>query len=522
MANELLIDVGLTETRVALVEEDRLVHLDLERPDRDSALGAIFLGRVRRIEPGLQAAYVDIGLARDGFLNASDLPPDTGVEPDAPARPIEQRLAEGEAIVVQVIRDPVGEKGVKLTGIPSLPGRFISLTPWDSRVQVSRRILEDAERMRLASMLQNLLALGDRTPVQVTTRLQRRLGERRVGQGSITTDERRQLERRRPMGCRVEVAAEGADQATLAADLERLKARWIAIEERRGKATAPAELWREMGPVGRALRNHVGAKLDCIRVNDPRGFAEARAWLFEQAPELVAKLERHDDPGALFELFEIEQDIDRASGRIVPLPLGGRIIFGETEALTAIDVDAGQAARRGSDFEELALQINLQAAEEIARQLRLRGIGGIIVIDFLHMDSAAYRAQAVNALRRALVRDPAPAKVLGMSSLGLVEMTRKRIGEPLAARLFDACHTCEGDGRIPSLPSVQAELIRRAVQEAQQSPRGTQFEIVCAPDVAALFDVQLLGQLQRRMGAQVAVQADTRRRRHEFSIGRAE
>ncbi len=518
MANELLIDVGLTETRVALVEDDRLVHLDLERPDRDSALGAIFLGRVRLIEPGLQAAYVDIGLARDGFLNASDLAPDIFGDN---SRPIEQRLAEGDAILVQVIRDPVGEKGVKLTARPSLPGRFISLTPYDSRVRVSKRILEDAERMRLAALLQSMLALADQTPAQVSIALRRKLGERRVGKSAATTlDRRRSDDRRLAMGALVETAAEKADQEALTADLQRLRARWIAIEERRSKAAAPAELWREMGPVGRALRNHVGAKLDTIRVNDARGFAEARAWLFEHAPELVGKLERYDEPGALFELFEIESDIDAALSRRVALPSGGALLFGETDALTAIDVDIARGARRGNDFEELALRINLDAAEEIARQLRLRGIGGIIVIDFLHMDSSAYRAQAVNALRKALSRDPAPVKVLGMSALGLVEMTRKRIGEPLGTRLFEACPTCDSDGHIPSLPAVQAELIRRAMAEAAMSPRGSRFAIACAPDVAALFGPDLLGQLERRLGAHVDVRPDAGRRREVFSIDR--
>lgn len=517
MANELLIDVGLTETRVALVEDDRLVHLDLERPDRDSALGAIFLGRVRLIEPGLQAAYIDIGLPRDGFLNASDLAPDLFGDN---SRPIEQRLAEGDAILVQVIRDPVGEKGVKLTARPSLPGRFLSLTPYDSRIRVSKRILEDAERMRLAALLQSMLGLADQTPAQVSLKLRRKLGERRVGKSASPVPDRRGEDRRPPMGALVEMAAEKADQEALGADLQRLRARWIAIEERRAKATAPAELWREMGPVGRALRNHVGAKLDTIRVNDARGFAEARAWLFEHAPELVGKLERYDEPGALFELFDIESDIDAALSRRVALPSGGALLFGETDALTAIDVDIARGARRGNDFEELALRINLDAAEEIARQLRLRGIGGIIVIDFLHMDSSAYRAQAVNALRKALSRDPAAVKVLGMSALGLVEMTRKRIGEPLGARLFEACPTCDSDGHIPSLPAVQAELIRRAMAEAAMSPRGSRFAIACAPDVAALFGPDLLGQLERRLGAHVEVRPEAGRRREVFSIDR--
>lgn len=533
MANELLIDVGLTETRVALVEADRLVHLDLERPDRDSALGAIFLGRVRHIEPGLQAAYVDIGLKRDGFLNLADLAPD-----DGPKRPIEQRLAEGQTLLVQVIRDPVGEKGVKLSGNIALPGRYISLTPLDSQVRVSRRIQSDAERMRLAALLQSLLALGELTPVAVTNRLKRR-PERRVGQSltssTVLAEERRHVARERSLGCLVDAAADGVGQPELLADLNRLHARWIAIDDRRAQVAnagkAPAELWREMGPVGRALRNYVGAKLDRIRVNAAHGFAEARAWLFETAPELVGILERYDGPEPIFELFDIETDIDYALAKRVPLPSGGAIIFGETEALTAVDVDAGRAARRGGDFEEMALKVNLEAAEEIARQLRLRGIGGIVVIDFLHMDSAAFRARTVNALRKALAQDPAGVKVLGMSALGLVEMTRKRIGEPLAARLFEACAACDGDGRIPSLPAMQAEMIRRIIANAlPPQPIGHRpgagrghvhagpLEIVCAPDVAELFDSELLGRLERQIGARVTVRAEAGRRREQFTI----
>lgn len=519
MANELLIDVGLTETRVALVEEDRLVHLDLERPDRDSALGAVFLGRVRRIEPGLQAAYVDIGLSRDGFLNAADLAP---ALPEEARKPIEQRIAEGDSILVQVIRDPVGEKGVKLSGDISLPGRFLSLTPLNSSVRVSRRIALDSERMRLAAVMQSLLALVDRTPVQVSTRVQRRVGERRVGQGKLpTAGDRREIERRRTMGAVVNANAETVGHDLLVADVERLRARWIAIEERRSRATAPAELWREIGPVGRALRNHVGLDLDCIRVNAAQGFAEARAWLFEHAPELVAKLERHDEQRALFELFDIEDDIDHALAQRVTLPSGGAIVFGETEALTAIDVDAGQAASRGGDYDELALKINVEAAAEIGRQLRLRGIGGIVVIDFINMESAAFRSQAVNALRKALAKDPAPVKVLGMSALGLVEMTRKRIGEPLAARLFEPCATCDGHGRLPSLSTVLADVIRRITREAAASPRGTALELVCAPDLAAVLDADLRAQIERRIGTRLSVRAEPSCRRESYTVGRA-
>lgn len=519
MANELLIDVGLTETRVALVEDDRLVHLDLERPDRDSALGAVFLGRVRRIEKGLQAAYIDIGLSRDGFLGRADLLDDGD-------RPIEQCLHEGETILVQVIRDPVGEKGVKLTCRIALPGRFLSLTPFESSVRVTKRIAQDAERMRLAAVMQSLLALADQTPLEVAARLQRRAGERRVSQVKMAPDaDRRQGERRKAMGCVVNANADGIDKGDLSADLDRLYARWIAIEERRVKAAAasavPAELWREMGPVGRALRDHVGSRLDRIRVNAAAGFAEARAWLFEHAPDHVGRLERFGDAAGLFDLFDIEDDIARASGRRVELPSGGAIVFGQTEALTAIDVDSGRgSARGGGAFDEMALKVNLEAADEIARQLRLRGIGGIVVIDFLHMESAAFRARTVNALRQALSRDPAPTKVLGMSALGLVEMTRKRVGEPLASRLFEACSSCHGDGHLPSLPAVLAELLRRAWREAAAMP-GHRLEIVCAPEVAALFEPELLARLERQIGAAVAVKSDSGRRRDAFQVGRA-
>lgn len=510
MANELLIDVGLTETRVALVEDGRLVHLDLERPDRDSALGAIMLGRVRRIEKGLQAAYVDIGLSRDGFLGRDDLL-ETG------DRPIEQVISEGAAVLVQVIRDPVGEKGVKLTGRISLPGRFLSLTPFDSSIRVTKRITQDAERMRLAAVMQSLLSLADQTPLEVTARLQRIAGDRRSGQRGPLPP---QGERRKSMGCLLNANAEGASKEELAADLQRLQSRWIAIAERRDRATAPAELWREMGPVGRALRDHVGAKLDHIRVNAAQGFAEARAWLFEHAPDHVARLERFDDPAGLFELFQIEDDIAAALSRRVALRSGGAIVFGETEALTAIDVDSGKASARGTAFDELALRINLEAASEIARQLRLRGIGGIVVIDFLHMENTAYRARVVNVLRQALAKDPAPTKVLGMSALGLVEMTRKRVGEPLATRLFENCPTCDGDGHLPSLPAVLAELLRRAWREAANSPPGAKIEIACAPDVAALLEGELRGRLERQIGAVVHVKPETGRRREAFQVAR--
>jgi len=520
MANELLIDVGLTETRVALVEEDRLVHLDLERPERDSALGAIFLGRVRRIEKGLQAAYVDIGLSRDGFLGRADLSDTHGAD-----KPIEQCLHEGETVLVQVIRDPVGEKGVKLTCQIALPGRFLSLTPYDSSVRVTRRIVQDAERMRLAAVMQSLLALADQTPLEVAARLQARAGERRVSRVKVPAGaERRHGERRKSMGCTVNANADGVGKAELSADLERLYSRWLAIEERRNKAASvPTELWREMGPVGRALRDYVGAKLDRIRVNAAAGFAEARAWLFEHAPDHVGRLERFDDPAGLFSLFDIEEDIARASARRVELPSGGAIIFGETEALTAVDVDSGRgSARGGGAFDEMALKINLEAAGEIARQLRLRGIGGIIVVDFLHMESAAFRAQTANALRQALARDPAPTKVLGMSALGLVEMTRKRVGEPLATRLFESCPACHGDGHLPSLPAVLAEMLRQAGREAAAGPPGTRLDIRCAPDVAALVDPELKARLERQIGTVVAITGETGRRRDGFSVGRAD
>lgn len=473
MDDELLIEAGPVETRIALIEDGRLAQLDFADPDEaGSVLGTVWLGRVTRVLPAIQAAFVDIGLARAGFLAAADA---RGLKPGETR--IERLVHEGQAVPVQATKEPIGDKGVKLTAAIALPGRYLVLTPARPGLSVSRRIGDAAERARLEGALAPLL--GD--------------------DGGI-----------------LRTAAEGADAALLAADVARLKAVAADIARRRAAAKAPAELWRDADPVLRALRDLAGPRVGRIRIDGAETFAQARAWADAAAPELGSRLERFEGPGALFDQREVEADIARALMLRLDLPSGGTIHFGTTAALTAIDVDTGRQTG-GRDFARTALATNREAAREIARQIRLRGIGGLIVIDFVHADQPGLQAEVVAELRAALARDPAPLRVLPMSELGLVEMTRRRTGESLESRLTENCDTCDGRGRRPTLRAVLASVAHRVMQEARARP-GLPLTVACSPDVATVLEGDVAARLARRTGAAVAVVADAARLRDAFDV----
>ena len=473
MDDELLIEAGPFQTRIALIEDGRLVQLDIADPDdAGPLLGTVWLGRVTRVLPAIQAAFVEVGLARAGFLAAADA---RGLK--AGETRIERLVHEGQAVPVQAVKEPIGEKGVKLTTAIALPGRYLVLTPGRPGLSVSRRIGDAAERARLEGALAPLL--GD--------------------DGGI-----------------LRTAAEGADAALLAADVARLKAVAADIAWRQTSAQAPTELWRDIGQVERALRDLAGPRVARIRIDGAETFARARAWARAAAPELDSRLERFDGPGALFDLHDVESEIARALAPRVDLPSGGAIRFGATAALTAIDVDTGRQTG-GRDFARTALTTNREAAREIARQIRLRGIGGLIVIDFVHADQPGAPAETVAELRAALAHDPAPLRVLPMSELGLVEMTRRRTGESLEARLTEACTTCEGRGRRPTVRAVLAGLGHRLITEARARP-GLPLTVACAPEIAAALEGEAAERLARRIGARIAVAADAARPRDAIDV----
>ena len=469
MRRELLIEPGLVETRVALIEDERLAELHIEPALRPKLNCSIWFGRVRRIVPAMQAAFIDIGLEHEGFLNRADLPGPAGT-------PIERLLHEGQAIIVQAIREPIGEKGVKLSAGLNLAGRYLVLTPQKPGVNISRRISDAALRSGFDQALSRLLP---------------------------------------DMGCIVRTAATllppDHAAAAFAAELGHLRARWAAIQDAAAKAEAPALLWQDASAVTRALRDLATPDLARIAIDDAGGFAAARAWLTDYAPDLLPRLERFTGPGALFAQHDAEQDSAEALGPRLELAQGGSITFAETEALTAVDVDAG-GFTSGQDRDATLLRLNLNAAAEIARQIRLRAIGGLIVIDFVHMEPAAHRQQVVAALRNAFRHDPAPVRVLDMSDLGLVEMVRKRSGETLAA----LCLEPERE-RAPRIDHVLARLCRQAQAEIAARPAG-RLAIACAPELAAALDGELLARLGARLGTLIELRPEPDRTRADFGL----
>ena len=480
MANEILIDAGLGETRVALVEGGRLVQVSIDRPGLKSAVGGIWLGRVSRVVPGMQAAFVELGLGKAGFLSARDarvLAPSATPESGEPP-PIGTLVREGQALAVQVTKDPVGDKGVRLTADLVLPGRYLAHTPLSPGVHLSRRLTDAAERARLQAALADLPGAG---------------------------------------GFILRTAAAGATPEELRAEAARLRVEWTELTAAARFAKPPAALWRDLDPVARALRDHLTRDVARVRINSAVGLAAAKNYLAGASPELLDRLQLHQGPEALFDLYHVEDDLRRALQRRIALPSGGAITIDATAALTVIDVDSGTFTS-GQDLETTSRRVNQEAAAEIARQLRLRGIGGIIVIDFIHLQDPAHRDELMAGLNQALAADRAPTRVLGLSEFGLVEMTRKRTGEPLAWSFSEACERCGGEGRLPSPGAVAADLLRRARREAALAP-GRPLLLLAAPEVLNhLEEGGALAALAAETGARVTPKADPGCRRHEFEV----
>jgi ribonuclease G len=484
MNKEILINAGVGELRVAIVEDGRLQELFFERSvgNNDgttrrrgcvqSLIGNIILGRVQRVLPGMQAAFVDIGLDRAGFLGArearclADLheletlaasaesqahtSAAEGFAAEERAPRIGDCVREGEDIVVQVVKDPIGEKGARLSANISMPGRLLVLIPNNKGLALSRRIEDEAERDRLMRLCEEMLSEGNDHLAN--------------GAGYI-----------------VRSAAIGAELVELREDAERLAEAWSSVTERRKSARVPAVLHQELEPIERVMRDEVDAETVRVIIDDVSALAAARAYCRRAMPETEDRLELFRGPGLIFDLYDIEDEIDRLTSTRVPLVSGGWITIECTEALTAIDVNSGSYTEAGG-LEETSLRVNLEAAEEIGRQLRLRGIGGLIVIDFIHVSEKANAETLMDALEDSLARDRTPAQVLPMSDFGLVEVTRKRVRDPLMRMMTEGCRPCRSRGRIRSSESMVFEILRRIEREAQHAP-GRMITVRASPEV---------------------------------------
>ena len=511
MPREVLINAGAGEVRVAVVEDGVLDQLWLERtigfeevPGRKreraasgasrSIVGDIILGRVQRVLPAMQAAFVNIGLDRAGFLAAREARPRTAIFRDDPYTEEDRQLKisdfvrEGEEILVQVVKDPIAEKGARLSANITIPGRLLILVVNSPGVALSRRIEDETERARLTAIVSSFSRAD--TPDLIPN-----------------------------VGYILRTAAIGTGEAELREDAVRLCAAWRDIAARRKGASSPATLYMELGPVERALRDEVDGSVSRVLVDERDAAAAARAYAAIAMPDMRDKIQAYDGRLPLFEAFGIEDEIATLSQPRVTLPSGGWITIEATEALTAIDVNSGSYIASGG-LEETSLKINLEAAEAIGRQLRLRGIGGLIVIDFIHLGEAANIQRVLDALNAACIKGRVPSQILGMSEFGLVEMTRKRVRDPLAKRLTEDCRRCDGHGRRKTVETVAVEMMRRMERSAAAAP-GKEVVLRAAPVMVRWIEAhadEIRMALNRRGVMRFRVEAHADSRRENFDV----
>ncbi|MCI0632898.1 MAG: Rne/Rng family ribonuclease [Actinobacteria bacterium] len=394
--------------QIAVLEGSELVQHYVTRSGATSMVGNVYLGRVQNVLPGMEAAFVDVGRGRNAVLYAGEVNWSAEDLDGAPQR-IEHALKNGQPVLVQVTKDPIGGKGARLTAQLSLPGRFLVLAPNSDVSGISRRLPDD-ERRRLKTIFTKL------KPAQ--------------------------------HGLIVRTAAEGASGEALAADLERLLAEWAAIEKRSKRAKAPAVLYEEPELTVRVVRDlFTDEEFRELVTDSPRVFGLVTDYLRAVAPEVVSKVRLHQGPLSAFEEFHIVEQIHKGLDRKVWLPSGGYLVIDRTEALTVIDVNTGKSVGK-TNLEETVVNTNVEAAREAARQLRLRDIGGMIVIDFIDMLLEQNKKQVIDAMKEALAQDKSRSQVFDISPLGLLEVTRKRVSGGLLEAFSEPCPTCEGRGLL--------------------------------------------------------------------------
>jgi ribonuclease G len=453
MSKELIINVTDHETRVAFVENGNLLELFIERPKESDIAGNIYIGRTVRVLPGMQAAFVDIGLKQAAFIYVADvvnhyreyeylmqlLPPDEDenglTDLDTEKRPpnldqefmIEDLLHEGQEIVVQVSKAPIGNKGARITSKVSLPGRFLVLIPTTNHIGISRRIEDENERRRLKEALTDL--------------------------------------RPENYGVIARTVSEGINREKLANETNFLVSLWLDIQKKGANAPVPSLLHKELNVTLRAVRDLFTHEVDKLVIDSKWAYDEILKFLDTIMPSLKASVELYEDSEPIFDAYNLESEISRALKKKVWLKSGGYIVIEHTEALVAIDVNTGRYVGRHS-LEETILKTNLEAVKEIAYQIRLRDIGGLIIIDFIDMEKKSNRERVFNALKEALKKDRSKTHVLPVSELGLIQMTRKRTRETLNRMLCEPCFYCEGEGYLKSRRTVCYNIYRDMRRES--------------------------------------------------------
>ncbi|MDR2853100.1 MAG: ribonuclease G [Burkholderiaceae bacterium] len=471
---EILINWSPQETRVAVIEEGTVQELHMERTFERTLVGNIYLGKVLHVLPGMQSAFIDIGLERTAFLHVADLiapiAPGSSNVAFAPERgegdgvPIEKRIFEGQSLLVQVIKDPIGGKGARLSTQISVAGRLLVFLPQDTRIGISQKIpfeLREALRQRVQALNEGALATGGAATANTG-------GEPVPGGGYI-----------------LRTNGEDASDAELAEDIAYLRRIWSCIRGLAWHLPPVSLVHQDLNLLQRVLRDFAGEQVQTIRIDSREQYERLLKFGREFMPAAAAKLELYRGKRPIFDLCAVDEEIVRALGRRVELKSGGYLVVDQTEALTTIDVNTG-AFVGARNFDDTVFKTNLEAAQTIARQLRLRNLGGIIIVDFIDMARPEHREQVLAELRKQLARDRVKTSASGFSQLGLVEMTRKRTRESLAHMLCEPCVACGGQGIVKTARSVVYDILREILREARQfTPR--EFRIVSTQKVIDLF-----------------------------------
>jgi ribonuclease G len=434
MSEEILINVTPVETRVALVENGMLQEAYIERTSRKGIVGNIYKGKVVRVLPGMEAAFVDIGLERAAFIHASDVVPSQSNGDDPADTPrtvpdIRSLLREGQSLVVQVTKDPIGTKGARLTTQLSIPSRYLVFMPGVSHVGISQRIEDDNERARLKTLIEE--ASAEDPDVQG--------------------------------GYIIRTAAEAASPEDLIGDMTYLHRLSQSIHERISRVQAPAVIYQDLPLFIRTIRDLIRPQTEKVRIDSRESHQRVMQFVDEFVTEFADKVEYYPGERPIFDLYSVEDEIQKALSRKVQLKSGGYVIIDQTEAMTTIDINTGAFVGH-RNLEETIFKTNLEAARAISRQLRLRNLGGIIIIDFIDMEDPEHQRQVHRMLEKMLERDHAKTKITGVSELGLVEMTRKRTTESLGQVLCEPCPICDGRGFLKTSETVCYEVFREILR----------------------------------------------------------
>jgi len=484
MSAELLINVTPSETRVALIENGVLQEVHVEREAKRGLVGNIYLGKVIRVLPGMQAAFVDINLEKAAFLHASDINSKLILNEDdkKPQVPdIRSLVHEGQYIVVQVVKDPLGTKGARLTTDITVAARYLVLMPNANHAGISQRIEDIEERKRLRDII-----------------------------SPYCDDEQ---------GFIVRTAAEGAGDKELRHDAEFLRRVWAKVLERKQRQQSKIALYKDLSLAFRVLRDFVGVELERIRIDSKLSFDQLSEFTQEFVPELTPVMEYYPGERPIFDLFDVENEIQRALHRKIELKSGGYLIIDQTEAMTTVDINTGAFVGH-RNLEETIFNTNLEATQAIARQLRLRNLGGIIIVDFIDMQNDNHQHRVLHSLEQAMVKDKVKFSISGFSSLGLVEMTRKRTRESLEHILCDECPVCDGRGNLKTVETVCFEILREIVR-VNRAYQADKFIVYAASSVSESLindEYHHLAELEVFVGKQIKVQTESMYNQEQFDV----